>query len=94
MFGICKLGRVNLWVLAYLEFRGLEGVVCSFPKGPEQHGKANGQPASCSQRIIAVDFCLKCSICTEERKNRGMNDESRHEPQKPGLRIRGLSVFS
>lgn len=46
----------------YLEFGRLEGVMGSFPKGPEQHGKADGQPSSRSQRVIAVDFRLKRPI--------------------------------
>lgn len=46
----------------YLEFGRLEGVMGSFPKSPEQYGKADCQPSSCSKRVIAVDFCLKCPI--------------------------------
>lgn len=49
-------------MFTYLEFGRLEGVMGSFPKGPEQHSKADGEPSSRSQRIIAVDFCLKRPI--------------------------------
>lgn len=37
----------------------------SFPQSPEQHGEADGESSSCSQWIIAVDLCLKCSICND-----------------------------
>lgn len=46
----------------YLEFGRLEGVMGSFPKGPEQHSKADGQSSTSSQRVIAVDFRLKRPI--------------------------------
>lgn len=48
--------------IAYLEFGRLEGVMRSFPKSPEQHGKADGKPPPRSQRVIAVDFRLKRTI--------------------------------
>lgn len=48
--------------IIYLEFGRLEGVMGSLPKGPEQHGKADGQSSPRSQRVIAVDFCLKRPI--------------------------------
>lgn len=41
---------------AYLQFRGLEGMVCALPQCPEQHGKADGQASTRPQRVVIVDF--------------------------------------
>lgn len=33
-----------------------------FPQSPEQHGEADGEPSSGSQRVAAVDLSLKRSV--------------------------------